>query len=508
MSGPHRTTSTLRATDSRTAPGSSGTGLALTAAEAKEMMDLTSAYVLGFQEAVTTGGHPASYLHDSLDLLRYEQGRRVCEELREDAVPESGTDLRTLLDELFGKATANGTMHAHPGFMAHIPSGGLFQGALGEFIARSMNRFAGVWAAAPGFVQLESNVIRWFCSMLGYGNGSFGYLTTGGSIATLMGLVCALRRNGEPSDDVAPTVYASAQGHYSIQKAAGIAGIPLSRFRSIDVRADYSMDVALLAERIQQDRDAGLSPACVVATAGTTNTGAVDDLPALAALCREQGVWFHVDACFGGFFRLTRRGKQFLRGIEEADSISVDAHKSLFLPHGVSAVLVKERERLRHAFEIPGAAYLPGFVDGQELVDFCNFGPELSREFRGLTAWLPLKLHGVGAFEQCLDEKLDLAVYLAERLGELDGVQCVQRHALNLPIVNFKLSASLPEEEERLNTRLAELICSFGRTYVTTTRLPGHGLVVRACILHHRTNREVVDQLIGDVKASVSRLRA
>jgi glutamate/tyrosine decarboxylase-like PLP-dependent enzyme len=263
------------------------------------------------------------------------------------------------------------------------------------------------------------------------------------------------------------------------------------------------MDVDELVRRIESDRAIGLRPACVIATAGTTNTGAIDDLAGLVAVCKKQGVWLHVDACFGGFFRITARGRAALRGIEDADSIAVDAHKSLFLPHGNSALLVRDGAKLRATFEIPDAAYLPGTPLEPDLVDFCNFGLELSRPIRGLAAWLPLKMHGIAAFERCLDQKCDLARYLAAELERIPSVEVVKKHPLHLPVVVFRLRMPDGPDQARFNQQLCEIVCSKGHTYVTTTLLPGCGVVVRACILNHRTDRATVDELVADVRWAI-----
>lgn len=478
----------------------SSTPLELSPAQVRDLLDTTAKHILDFQQALAEGTYPASYVHDSLDVKKYEHGRQVAADLREDQPPVNGTDFHLLLEDLFSRATANGTMHPHPGFMAYIPSGGLFAGAIGDFIARAVNRFAGVWLAAPGFQQIESNVITWFCAMLGYGEGSFGYLTTGGSIANLMALHCARKSRGEPSVE-APILYFSSQAHFSVAKGASIAGIPASNLRVIQTGPDLGMDVDLLIENIKKDRAAGLTPMCVVATAGTTSSGAIDDLERISEVCRAEGLWLHADACFGGFFRITQRGRAALRGIEHADSIAVDAHKSLFLPVGSSALLVKDRTQLRRAFGVHGADYMPDFADELGLVDFCNYGPELSREIRGITAWLPIKMYGLHTFEQCLDEKLDLIEYLAEKLSSIHGLEVIRKHPLHLPIVTFKL----PRHD---NARLCELVCSRGNVYLTTTELPEDGLVVRVCILHHQTHKAVVDQLLLDIAWAVTELTA
>lgn len=465
-----------------------GSRLQLTVQQARDLLDLARDHVLAHEADLAAGKFPASYVADSVHVAAYEQGRLVSAALREDEPPRQGAEPGALLGEIFDRAIACGTVHPHPGFMAHIPSGGLLQGAVGDFIARAVNRFAGVWIAAPGLIRIESNVIRWFCTLLGYGPESFGYLTTSGSIANMMGLVCA--RGGD-------VVYASEQAHFSILKAARLLGI--AHVRTIPVTSGYAMNVAELGKAIAADRAAGLRPRCVVATAGTTNTGAIDDLRAIGSLCRAQEIPLHVDACFGGFYRMTARGRMALEGIEEAASIAIDAHKSLFLPHGSSALLVRQRNTLREAFEVPDAAYLPGFSSDPELIDFCNHGPELSREIRGLTAWLPLKLHGIPAFERALDETLDLAHELAEELDRIDPVAVVRRHPIHLPVVPFRLR----DGDDAQTQRLCNMICSYGRVYVTTTTLPGEGLVIRACILNHRTDRETVHRLVEDVEIAL-----
>lgn len=479
--------------------------LELSAAEKGKLLDLAASYLARHHTDVGAGRPPASFVADSVNVAHYEAGRRLSRALREDEVPVTGTDVHALLSEIFDDAVAAGTVHPHPGFMAHVPSGGLFQGAVGDFIARALNRFPGVWIAAPGLVQLEANVVRWFCSLLGYGPGSFGYLTTSGSLSNLMGLQCAL--HGLPEDSTRPpVVYTSEQGHYSVLKAARLIGVPTSQTRIVPCGPDYTLDLEELVRSIEADRAKGLKPACVVATAGTTNTGAIDGLTALARLSRDQELWLHVDACFGGFFRITARGRAAMAGIEDADSIAVDGHKSLFLPHGSSALLVKDRATLRATFERPAAAYLPGLADPLEFVDFCDYGPELSREVRGLTAWLPIKMHGIVAFERALDGTLDLASYLASELDVVQGIEVVRNHRQHLPVVAFYVPAADAGQQARLNQELCARICAAGRVYVTTTSLPDHGVVVRACILNQRTDRETVDTLATEVRSAMRHL--
>lgn len=479
----------------------SGSDLELAREQMKELLEAVTDRILDYQDKLANGDYPASYLRDA-EPAEYAEGRQASEQLREDEVPRAGDDLDVLLTEIFDQVITNGMVHPHPGSISHVPSGGLFQAAVGEFVARVLNRFVGVWAATPGFTQIESNVIRWFCSILGYGPGSFGYLTTGGSIANFMGVRCALENTGNANDPFA-TIYVSDQGHFSVEKAARLAGVPTSRVRLIGTRPDYTMDVSQLRERVESDRVQGLSPTLVVATAGTTNTGAVDDLREIGDFCRQRGIWLHADACFGGFFRLTDRGRKLLTGIEDADSISVDAHKSLFLPHGTSALLVKDRQHLRTAFEVPGARYIPELSEDGEYVDFANYGPELTREVRGLTAWLPIKMHGIDAFTDTLDQKLELADLLEARLAEFDELELVPRSTGHLPVVAFQARGATSDESAHRTEQLCKLICTYANVYVATTTLPQEGLTIRVCVMHHQTGRFIVDQLLADIRRSL-----
>jgi aromatic-L-amino-acid/L-tryptophan decarboxylase len=476
-------------------------GLELSIEQQTALLDAVAERIIAHNSRLAAGDYPPSYVFDSEAIGEYEDGKRLSAALRESQPPMHGTSLDVLLGEIFERAVPSGTMHAHPGFMAHIPSGGLLQAAAGTFIAAALNRFPGVWVAAPGLVEIECNVIRWYCRMLGYGDDAFGYLTTSGSLANMMGLMCACRSS--VSDRPHQTIYLSDQCHYSVPKAARLIGVAPSLIRVIPTGPDCAIDVAALLARIDEDRRDAVTPTCIVATAGTTNTGAIDPLPELAQIARHQNMWLHVDACFGGFFNITNRGAAALAGISDADSIAVDAHKSLFLPHGNSALLVKRRAQLKQTFAVDEAPYLPGAAD-EGLVDFCEYGPELSREVRGLASWFALKALGVRAFQRCLDERLDLANYLADRLALIPQIEVVTPHARHLPVVVFKLRAS-SESAAAESLAFCEAICARQHVYLTTTILPGKGRVLRACILSHRSTMATVDALVDDVSAIVGK---
>src|SRR5438876_1247772 len=243
-----------------------------------------------------------------------------------EPLPETPTPYAQLLDLLFERAVPKSFNTAGPGYLAYIPGGGLFHTALADLIADAVNRYVGVWAAAPALVQLEANVGRWFCDVVGYPAGALGLLTSGGSLANFTAVVTA-RRERLPEEFLRGVLYASDQVHHSVQKAAMLAGFPPQNVHAVASDARFRLDLEALRSAIAADRAAGRTPFLVVGTAGTTNTGAVDDLAALASLAGAEGLWLHVDAAYGGFFLLTERGRRIMRGIERADSVTLDPHK-------------------------------------------------------------------------------------------------------------------------------------------------------------------------------------
>lgn len=432
-----------------------------------------------------------------------EGGAELARALREP-LPRGPSPVEEVLATLFERALPVSFNTAGPGYLAYIPGGGLLHAAVADLIADAINRYVGVWRAAPGLVQLESNVIAWLCEILGLPRGAGGVLTTGGSLANFSATVAARARLGERFLD--GTIYTSVQAHHSVAKAAQLAGFPAANVRAAPVDASFRVEVAAIAARIAADRAAGLRPCMIAASAGTTNTGAVDDLEALADLAARERLWLHVDAAYGGCFALTERGRAALRGLGRADSITIDPHKGLFLPYGTGALLVRDPSALRRAHGSQ-AEYLPPMQEDPDFVDFCELSPELSRDFRGLRLWLPLKLVGVAAFAAALDEKLDLAQHAHRALRELPELEIVA--APQLSLLAFRhVPAALrgdPAALDRHNERLLAAINRRQRVYLTSTVLDGR-FVLRICVLSFRTHRERVDAGLADIAAAIAEL--
>lgn len=400
---------------------------------------------------------------------------------------EHPADLGALLKS-FGSAAGKAVETAGPGYLAYIPGGGLFTSALAEFLARSVNRYTGLAAMAPELVAMEHGVLRWLCQQFRLPEGAGGLITTGGSLATLSAIVAARHRKlGE--DFTGGTLYVTAHTHHCVAKAARVAGFPAARVRVVPVTAELRMDPAAAARMIAEDRAAGLRPFFLVANAGSTDTGTIDPIRALGQLAARENLWFHADGAYGGFFQLTERGRTALAGIEAADSIVLDPHKGLFLPYGTGVLLVRDTGPLGAAHS-GGGSYLQD-LDGEDgLPDFSALGPELTREFRGLRVWLPLRLHGVAAFRDTLDEKLTLAGHAYRDLAGDTRLELPWRP--DLSTVAFRPREGGDDASRRLLGR----INADGRIFVSSTRIGGR-VTLRLCILSHRTHREHVDRALG-----------
>src|SRR5918995_1250074 len=373
--------------------------------------------------------------------------------------PERPGDLAALLAE-FAAAAAPAIETAGPGYLAYVGGGGLYSSALAEFVARAFNRYSGFAAFAPGLVALEDSTLRWLVGEFGLPATGAGLLTTGGSMATLTAVVAA--RVDRLGDDFgAGTVYVTEFTHRSLAKAARVAGLRADQIRLVPTDADLRMDPEAAAAMIASDRAAGRR-------------------------------WFHVDAAYGGFFHLTGRGRTRLAGIGAADSIVLDPHKGLFLPHGTGVLLVRDGATLRHAYAADGH-YLQDLAGGDDLPDYADLGPELTRDYRGLRLWLPLHLHGVGAFPAPQDEKLDLAAFAHAELAATPGLEAPW--APDLSTVAFRLRDGTADEQRALLAR----VNASGRVFISSTLVEGR-VTLRLCIITFRTHRDRVAEAVDIVR--------
>ncbi len=450
--------------------------------ELAELLVRSSAFVRRF-----VAGLPRARAVDTSDVGRIAA-------LARGPMPETGEPLENLLAQ-YETLISKGYNTASGGALSYVTGGGLVHAAIADMIAGATNPYVAYWGAGPGAAELERTVIRWFCDLLRLGPASDGVLLSGGSMANLTALVAARRALlGESFLD--GVLYASDQVHHSVRKAAVIAGFPERSLRVLPSNAAFQLPVEALKQQIRADRAAGARPFLLVASAGTTNTGAVDDLAALAELATAEGLWLHVDAAYGGFFSLTERGASALRGIERADSIVLDPHKSLFLPFGTGCLLVRDVDPLRRAHQLHSEYIAAAVAIGQE-ADAVNFGDlstEMSRDFRGLRLWLPIKLLGIDTFRRALDEKLDLAREACEELARRGF------HILAPPTLSIlAFRATRPAgDEDALNRRILARVNRKGRVHLSATELAGR-FALRICVLAFRTHRAEVEAALDDL---------
>ena len=440
--------------------------LELTGADLREMLRRTADKLSPFLDGLP-----------DQPVANTEGGRKLAGRLIEPC-PETGVPFSRLLAQITDQIVPISLNTASPGYLAFIPGGGLPHAAVADLITGVTNRFTGIWMPAPGLVQTEIAVLRWMCEWVGYGREAGGSLTSGGSLATLSAFVAARDRGFR-------RVYCTELVHHCAQKAAHVAGLPVT---VLPMDPEYRLAPASIPDQ----------PGIVVASAGTTALGNVDPLTELADAC-EGKHWLHVDGAYGGCFVLTERGRQILAGIERADSIVLDPHKGLFLPYGTGALLVKDRQALREAFASQ-ASYLPDPIEGDDFWDFADLGPELSRPTRGLRLWLPLKMHGVGAFRDALDEKLDLAQDAAERVGALPHVRMIAGPELSL--FAFRVEPPGHPDPDGLTRRVLARVNQRQRVFLTGATVQGR-FVGRACILSFRTHQDRIDALVDDLRAAI-----
>jgi glutamate/tyrosine decarboxylase-like PLP-dependent enzyme len=391
-----------------------------------------------------------------------------------------------------------------PGYLAYIPGSGLYVSALGDYLAAVTNRYAGMFFASPGAVRMERMLLRWMADMIGYPETSAGDLTSGGSIANLAGIVTAREScNLKGKDYSRAVVYLTTQSHHSVEKALRIAGLGECAKRYVTLDEGYRMKPAALEELILSDTKAGLSPWLIVASAGTTDTGAVDPLASIADLARAHGLWLHVDGAYGAMFSLCEPGREILIGIEESDSIVLDPHKGLFIPLGTGAVLVKDGRKLHQAHRYH-ADYLQDkeALASADEVSPADLSPELTRPFRGLRLWLALKLAGVAPFRAALEEKLLLARYFYEEVQKLDGF--VVGPPPDLSVVTFRCVPGRGDVGE-FNKRLVNAVQQDGRVFLSSTVIDGE-FTLRFAVLGFRAHLEIVDLAIEVLREKAKEL--
>jgi glutamate/tyrosine decarboxylase-like PLP-dependent enzyme len=391
---------------------------------------------------------------------------------------------------------------ASGGHLGYIPGGGIYYSSLGDYMAAVTNRYAGVYFASPGAVQMENALVRWMASLVGFPAQAAGNLTSGGSIANLAAVVAARDASGLKARDWhRAVIYTTEHAHHCLDKAYRIAGLGECVQRVIPMDERFKMNVSALTSAIEADSREGLVPFLVVASAGTTDIGAIDPLEAIGDIARQHKLWFHVDAAYGGFFLLTDEGRARLKGIEKSDSVVMDPHKGLFLPYGLGTVLVRDRKFLRQSHHYSAAYMQDARTDEDSPADL---SAELTKHFRGLRLWLPLKLHGLAPFRACLREKLALARYAYDQLKQMSGFEVWNEPELS--VVAFRYVPQKGNADE-FNKRLQAAVQKDGRVFISSSTVRGM-CVLRIAILSFRTHLNTVQTVLQVLRDAARSMEA
>jgi glutamate/tyrosine decarboxylase-like PLP-dependent enzyme len=456
--------------------------------------DATQRQVLGEQALA----HALAYWDQVESAPSNRAWSEVFSQTLEPEFAEQGRDLGEVLDYVGACIDAPGFATTSPRFMAYIPGGGVPYAALGDLLAATSNKYSGFASASPGAVRIENACVAWLASVIGYPKDAAGTLTSGGSIANLTAVVAA-REARDP--DGGGAVYVTRFAHYCIDKALHIAGRARAPRRVVATDDSYRMSVEALEQALEEDRRNGIRPWLVVASAGTVDTGAIDPIPEIADLCARYGAWLHVDGAYGGLFALCDEGRAKLNGIDRADSVALDPHKTLFLPYGTGACLVRDGRLLQQAFSASGD-YIQPLGESEVGPSPADLSPELTRHFRAMRLWLPLQAAGVAAFRAAQAEKLALARHFHARLSEIDGFD--PGPPPDLSVVAFRYLPRSGDVDE-FNERLMRHIQQEGRVMMSGTRIDG-SYRLRCAILCFRTHLEHVEEAVDAVVRGVAAL--
>jgi glutamate/tyrosine decarboxylase-like PLP-dependent enzyme len=447
----------------------------------------------------------------------------------DEELPVEGKDFNKLLEVVEQVIFPTSRHHGHPRFFGYVASPGTAATAIADLLASSLNPNVTSWRSAPGPTEVERLTIRWIKEIIGYAPEADGLFVSGGSMANLCGLVAA--RNAKAPIDVTTVgfqaldkpmrVYVSEEAHHSISKAAGLLGIGHNNVRHVAVNQRFQMDTNALEKAIEEDLASSYLPFCVVASAGTVNTGAVDHLDEVADVASKYNLWFHVDGCYGGLAALAPSKRDLFRGIDRADSVALDQHKWLYVPNDCSCVLYRDPALARTTFE-HDAEYIRvlDHVD-DEAYAFWDYGPELTRRFRALKVWMELSHVGTRALGESIEHNCECARYLAQLVEQSSDFEMLAPVELSIfcfryipPALKAAYAQASAEEQKTidhdlngLNERILTGVQKGGNSYLSNANLAGR-FALRGCVLNYRTTLHDMEILLDDVRQVAQALQA
>ena len=426
-----------------------------------------------------------------------EGSREDMDKLFLEDAPEEPTDAMSVLNFVVDKVMSNSNIVSHPKSYSFVPGPSNYVSTIADTLATGFNVFSGGWVASPAAAELEIVTINWLLKLFGFpSKRGGGIFTSGGSMANLTAIVTARRiKCGE--DFSKAVLYLSDQAHSSNIKAITILGFRRDQIRIIPTDLEFKMSLNKLQNAIAKDRLQGLQPFCIVASSGTTNTGTVDPLLELSKICKKEKLWFHIDGAYGGAAILAKNGKQLLKGIDKADSLTVDPHKWFYQPYEMGCLLVRNSKWLKHTFtEKP--EYLKDVEGNDSEINFYDHGVQLTRRFRALKLYMSVKTFGLKAFRKAIDYNLKLAEQTEAILRKSSKWEVVS--PATLAVINFRYNSiklNLNEEElDELNQKISEKIMASREALLVTTILQNQ-IVLRMCLINPRTTLE-------DIKGTIN----
>lgn len=426
-------------------------------------------------------------------------------------LPFEETRVADLLEKVREDIIGASTLNVGPHYYGYITGGGNQVAILAEMLSASLNQNNLKWHSSPISTEMEKLVIKWVSQFIGYPDGAAGAILDGGSTANFNCMAVA-RKNMAPGNlstdgiyGMKPmTVYVSEQGHSSFDKAVDVLGIGTNNLRKIPVNSDFQIRTDLLEEAIKQDKSEGKIPICVIGIAGTTNSGAIDNLKELAEISERYNVWYHVDAAYGGPAALLDSVSHLFEGMERADSVVINPHKWLYVPFEAACILVKETENLRRTFSfIPD--YLLSNSEEEPRTDLMEYQLPLTKSFKSLKVWMTMKAYGSKRLRETIQLDIDHAKYLEAVINESDDFEMLAPVPLSIACFRYAPTGKSEEEVELINQKLAHLIEQDGRIFLTSTKVNGK-TALRTCFINPRTtfkDVEWIPEVIRDVAKGI-----
>jgi glutamate/tyrosine decarboxylase-like PLP-dependent enzyme len=426
-----------------------------------------------------------------------KKDRSSLESCLREPLPEQSLDISTVIGQVQQDILGNLSHNDHPRYFAFVPGPSNFVSAMADALASGFNVIPADWLDASGPSEVELVTVDWLRQICGLPEGAGGLFVSGGSMANLICLRTARHSMLQGKSARSAVAYCSDQTHSSVERALQVLGFEAEQLRKLPSDNSFRISIAHLKRRIADDRAAGRVPFCVIANAGTTNTGAVDPLVEVAELCKLEGLWLHVDGAYGAPAVLCEKGRSLLRGLELVDSLSLDPHKWLFQPYEIGCVLVRDARRLHEAFAVR-PDYLQDLESKGAEVNFCDYGIQLSRSFRALKLWMSLKVFGLAAFREAVARGFSLAEFAQSVLQSSSHWEIVTPASMGIITFRFVPEGAPKQEIELINQQIVDETLKEGFATLSSTNLRKRK-VLRLCTINPRTTED-------DIRRTLQRL--